>query len=132
MQQATDPAGDHMPRHLACSQSVAVAGLRPKIAHSRALLGEAEKEPPFISRHRVLLANWRPALSALEALVTKVAALESLLEGQSVNWCKNVPYIILCDVLAYAYCTSYMSSFRMISRCILTGDALPIWYLSAI
>ena len=95
MQQATDPAGDHMPRHLACSQSVAVAGLRPKIAHSRALLGEAEKEPPFISRHRVLLANWRPALGALEALMTKVAALESLLEGQSASRSRIVSYEVL-------------------------------------
>ena len=51
------------------------------IAHSRALIGEAEKEPPFIGRHRVLLSEWRPALRALEALITKVAALESLLEG---------------------------------------------------
>jgi len=81
MQQATDPAGDHMPRHLACAQSVAVASLRPMIAHSRALIGEAEKEPPFIGRHRVLISEWSPALSALEALITKVAALESLLEG---------------------------------------------------
>ncbi len=70
-----------MPRHLACAQSVAVASLRPMIAHSRALIGEAEKEPPFIGRHRVLISEWRPALSALEALITKVAALESLLEG---------------------------------------------------
>ncbi|DBA72154.1 TPA: hypothetical protein ACH3X2_010874 [Trebouxia sp. C0005] len=82
MQQATDPAADHMPRHLACAQSVAVASLRPMIAHSRALIGEAEKEPPFIGRHRVLLSEWRPALRALEALITKVAALESLLEGR--------------------------------------------------
>ena len=81
MQQATDPAGDHMPRHLACAQSVAVASLRPMCAHSHALIGEAEKEPPFIGRHRVLISEWRPALSALEALITKVAALESLLEG---------------------------------------------------
>ena len=81
MQQATDPAGDQMPRHLACAQSEAVASLRPMIAHSRALIGEAEKEPPFIGRHRVLISEWRPALSALEALITKVAALESLLEG---------------------------------------------------
>lgn len=111
MQQATDPAGDHMPRHLACSQSVAIAGLRPKIAHSRALLGEAEKEPPFISRHRVLLANWHPALGALEALMTKVAALESLLEGNSVGRSKRKPCEVMCDVLACVLCMSYMSSF---------------------
>ena len=83
MQQATDPAGDHQPRHLASASSIAVARLRPMVAHSRALLGEAKREPPFISRHRMLLDNWRPVLDALDSLITKVAALESLLEGVS-------------------------------------------------
>ena len=80
-----------MPRHLACAQSVAVASLRPMCAHSHALIGEAEKEPPFIGRHRVLISEWRPALSALEALITKVAALESLLEGTPTTQHQQTP-----------------------------------------
>ena len=81
MQEATDPSGNHSPRHLSCSQSISVGALRPMIAHSQALLGQAEKEPPFMGRHRMLLSKWRPVLASLEALITKVAALESLLEG---------------------------------------------------
>lgn len=81
MQEATDPSGDHKPSHVSCSQSIAVGTLRPKIAHSKMLLGQAEKEPPFIARHRMMPSKWRPVLASLEALITKVAALESLLEG---------------------------------------------------
>ena len=105
MQQATDPAGDHMPRHLACAQSVAVASLRPMIAHSHALIGEAEKEPPFIGRHRVLISEWRPALSALEALITKVAALESLLEGMPTTQHINRHHPGATAVCLYCACT---------------------------
>ena len=34
-----------------------------------------------MGRHRMLLSKWQPVLASLEALITKVAALESLLEG---------------------------------------------------
>lgn len=81
MQEATNPAGVHMPRHMTCAQTTAVASLRPMVAHCRALLEEAAKEPPFIGRHWLLLAKWQPLLNALETLITKAAALESLLEG---------------------------------------------------
>ncbi len=104
MQQATDPAGITSLVTLACSQSIPVARLRPMIAHSRALLGEAESEPPFIGRHRVLLAHWHPALAALEALITKVAALESLLEGalfpfQILNAALHLNNVIIIECL---------------------------------
>ena len=81
MQEATDPQGDHSPRHTSCSQTIPVGTLRPKVAHSRALLGQAHKEPPFMGRHCMILGKWEPVLASLESLITKVAALESLLEG---------------------------------------------------
>ncbi len=116
MQQATDPAGDHMPRHLACAQSVAVASLRPMIAHSHALIGEAEKEPPFIGRHRVLISEWRPALSALEALITKVAALESLLEGMPSTQYTNRHHSGATAVCLYCACTGWCWSYSCTSH----------------
>ena len=84
MHQATDPAHTHLPHQLESPQSVAIGGLRPILAKCRALLGVAAKEPPCLSRHRVLLSTWGPVLGSLDNLVTTVAALESLLEGECV------------------------------------------------
>lgn len=76
---ATDPAVDSSHQHPACASSV--AKLRPLVAHCRLLLGEAQKEPPCLARHRIPLEKWPPALAAFDSLITKVAALESLLKG---------------------------------------------------
>ena len=84
MHQATDPSDTPLPHHLESPQSVAIGELRPLLATCRALLGVAAKEPPFLSRHRVLLSTWGPVLGSLDNLVTRVAALESLLEGDCV------------------------------------------------
>ena len=81
MHQATNPSECHMPRHLESPQSVAITELRPLLANCRALMGVAAKEPPFLSRRQVLLSTWGPVLGSLDNLVTRVAALESLLEG---------------------------------------------------
>ena len=59
-----------------------MAKLRPLVAHCRLLLGEAQKEPPCLARHRIPLEKWPPALAAFDSLITKVAALESLLKGE--------------------------------------------------
>ena len=81
MHQATDPAEKHRPRHLGSPQAVGVASLRPLLGHCRALMGVAAKEPPFLAPNQVLTPKWGPVLSALDQLITKVAAMESLLEG---------------------------------------------------
>lgn len=39
-------------------------------------------EPPFLLRHRVALAKWKPVLDALEDVVLQTSAMESVLEGQ--------------------------------------------------
>ena len=39
-------------------------------------------EPPFLLRHRVALANWKPVLEALEDVMLQTSAMESVLEGQ--------------------------------------------------
>lgn len=87
MHQATDPSESHLPRHLESPQSVAIGELRPLLAKCRALLGTASKEPPFLSRHKTVLSTWGPVLSSLDSLVTRVAALESLLEGKRYAGC---------------------------------------------
>lgn len=81
MHQATDPAQSHRARHLGCPQAVGLGSLRPLLAHCRALMGVAAREPPFLAPNRVLTPKWGPVLSSLDRLITKVAALESLLEG---------------------------------------------------
>lgn len=82
MHQATDPSSSHLPRHLESPQSVAIGELRPLLARCQGLLGVAATEPPFLSKHKFLLPAWAPVLSCLEDMVTRVAALESLLEGE--------------------------------------------------
>ena len=44
---------------------------------------QAEKEPPSMMRHRLMLPKWGPVINSLEQLITNAAALESLLEGGS-------------------------------------------------
>ena len=42
---------------------------------------QAEKEPPSMMRHRLMLPKWGPVINSLEQLITNAAALEALLEG---------------------------------------------------
>ena len=42
---------------------------------------QARYEPPFLSPHRMQLSDWGPLLSALESLIMRCAALESILES---------------------------------------------------
>ena len=48
----------------------------------RGLGVQAGLEPPWLLRHRVTLAKWKPVLDALEDLVLQTSALESVLENQ--------------------------------------------------
>ncbi len=42
---------------------------------------QARYEPPFMSPHRMQLSDWGPLLGALESLIMRCAALESILES---------------------------------------------------
>ena len=42
---------------------------------------QARYEPPFLSPHRLQLSDWGPLLGALESLIMRCAALESILES---------------------------------------------------
>jgi len=42
---------------------------------------QARYEPPFLSPHRMQLSDWGPLLGALESLIMRCAALESILES---------------------------------------------------
>ena len=42
---------------------------------------QARYEPPFLSPHRLQLSDWGPLLGAMETLIMRCAALESILES---------------------------------------------------
>ena len=110
MHHATNPSASHMPRHLESPQSVLVTELRPLLAKCRALMGVAAKEPPFLSRHRVLLSTWGPVLGSLDTLVTRVAALESLLEGDLASLtCVKMTGAVHIQDFYFHWSQSYMS-----------------------
>jgi hypothetical protein len=46
--------------------------------HCRA---QARYEPPFLSPHRLQLSDWGPLMGAIETLIMRCAALESILES---------------------------------------------------
>lgn len=58
------------------------SSIRPLLMKASGLLQEAALEPPFLLRHRVTLAKWKPVLDALEDVVLQTSAMESVLEGQ--------------------------------------------------
>ena len=45
------------------------------------VIAQARYEPPFLSPHRLQLSDWGPLLGALESLIMRCAALESILES---------------------------------------------------
>lgn len=48
---------------------------------------QAALEPPWLLRHRVALAKWKPVLDALEDVMLQTSAMESVLEGQGDHTC---------------------------------------------
>ena len=50
-------------------------------AHAPHPWTQARYEPPFMSPHRLQLSDWGPVLGAMETLIMRCAALESILES---------------------------------------------------
>ncbi|KAL3157526.1 hypothetical protein ABBQ32_011986 [Trebouxia sp. C0010 RCD-2024] len=71
------------------------ASIRPLLLKASALLANASLEPPFLLRHRVALAKWKPVLDALDDVVLQTSAMESVLEGQ-----ESGPLVSDSEVLA--------------------------------
>ena len=59
-----------------------VAGLRSGILQTKSLLATAAYEPSFYGSCRLRLADLSTILIGLEAMATRIATLESLLEGE--------------------------------------------------
>ncbi|KAK9815502.1 hypothetical protein WJX72_004760 [[Myrmecia] bisecta] len=79
---ASDPRGDHDPRHAESPWAPSASTLRPQLLLARRLLSEAQAEPQFLSAYLMQLGDWAGVLDALSSLITKSAALESVLEGE--------------------------------------------------
>ncbi|KAK9815248.1 hypothetical protein WJX72_000626 [[Myrmecia] bisecta] len=81
LRDASDPRGDHNPCHAESPWAPSASALRPQLLHARRLLSEAQAEPQFLSAYLMQLGDWAGVLDALSSLITKSAALESVLEG---------------------------------------------------
>ncbi|KAK9818671.1 hypothetical protein WJX74_002507 [Apatococcus lobatus] len=80
-QRAVDPNADHALRHLKDPTVRTVAGLRSGLLQTRGLLATAAYEPNFYGSCRLQLSALSAILASVEALATRIATLESLLEG---------------------------------------------------
>ena len=56
---------------------------------------QASMEPPWLMRHRVSLAKWKPVLDALKDVVLQTSALESVLEGHGTLLCMHLYFNVL-------------------------------------
>lgn len=70
---------------------------------------QASLEPPFLLRHRVALAKWKPVLDALDDVVLQTSAMESVLEGQGQFplGILQEPQTLQCTAPGYTGCTCY-------------------------
>ena len=58
-----------------------IAQLRPAVMKTKGMLMTAPFEPAWFGTCRIEVSSWGPIFSELEAFSTRVAVLESLLEG---------------------------------------------------
>ena len=65
-----------------CVTTLATLTVQTRASHVSRVTLQASMEPPFLLRHRVALAKWKPVLEALEDVMLQTSAMESVLEGQ--------------------------------------------------
>ncbi|KAK9818676.1 hypothetical protein WJX74_004919 [Apatococcus lobatus] len=76
-----DPDVDHTLRHTRDPGVKTIAQLRPAVVKTKALLMTAPFEPIWFGTCRIESSSWAPFIYDLEVFSTRIALLESLLEG---------------------------------------------------
>lgn len=93
-------------------------------------------EPPFLLRHRVALAKWKPVLEALEDVTLQTSAMESVLEGQGQCNCmpqeeeskkmQNTWMQLFAAMHAHSHCLHFVCSAY---RCCYQGCLYQLMFL---
>ncbi|KAK9817468.1 hypothetical protein WJX74_007322 [Apatococcus lobatus] len=124
LQSQSDPAQDILKRPSALGTMKLggpAACLRPPLQGSRLLLITASCEPAWLQKGPLLVPPWMGVIGALEKLVTRVAACESLLESkmQILNTA-NMLHMFRTDVMP----TFRLSFAQLAACCARVADAI--------